>query len=73
MQSPLITIVGTSASTTFTPKDLRREARDAVKRACKRGKLLGYTLQFSEANGRVQLIASYESAPNQQTFTTVAL
>jgi hypothetical protein len=73
MQSPLFTIDNGTAHSTFKLKDLRREARAAVKAACKRGKLIGYTVQFREHTGRVTLIASYETAPNQQTFTTVAL
>jgi hypothetical protein len=73
MKQQLLTIVTGANHTTYTPAALRREARNAVKAACKRGKLIGYTIQINQDGGRVSLHASYETAPNQQTFTTVAL
>jgi hypothetical protein len=54
---------------TYSLADLRREARNAVKG---KGKAFGYTVCV-HPGGNVSLIVSYETAPNQQTFTTVAL
>lgn len=56
--------------TSYTMAELRRIAKAAVG---KQGKLVGLVVNFDEAHGNTRLFASYESAPNQQTYTTVAL
>jgi hypothetical protein len=69
----LITITGKSGAenqSCYTARDLRRMAKAAVGT---QGKLLGFVVNVNELNGRTRLIASYETAPNQQTFTTVAI
>ena len=69
----LITITGASGSTNqsvYTPAQLSKMARQLVG---PRGKPFAYTVNFDERTGRTRLLVSYETAPNEQTFATMAI
>ena len=53
----------------YTMAQLRRMA----KAACMGRKPFAITINFDERTGTSRLLASYETAPNQQTFASVAL
>ncbi len=60
---------GSTAQSVYTLRDLRKMARALVMRR----KVIGLTLSFDERTGTTRLIVSYETAPNEQTFATMAI
>ncbi len=69
----IITINGKSGSTaqsTYTMRQLNRMAKALVG---KQGKVFAIAINFDERTGNSRLLASYETAPNCQTFASMAI
>jgi hypothetical protein len=61
---------GAAAQSQYTQMDFNRMARALVG---KQGKIVGIVINFDERTGNTRLIASYETAPNKQTFASMAI
>jgi hypothetical protein len=69
----LVTINGKSGSvnqSVYSVRDINKMAKALVG---KKGKILAVTVNFDEMTGNTRLIASYETEPNKQTFTSMAI
>jgi uncharacterized RmlC-like cupin family protein len=69
----LITVNGKSGASAQSQYSVRQLGRMAKALVGKQGKVFAVTINFDERTGSSRLIASYETEPGKQTFSSMAI